>query len=53
MCFSMGRHDLVQLAGRKDVTGQLPPVPLASACADVLIHTAFPDTFDTPKEVTV
>jgi len=40
----MGRHDLVELAARKDVTGTCNDTSRVHK-ADIL---AFPDTFDTP-----
>jgi len=40
----MGRHDLVELAARKDVTGTCDDNSREHK-ADIL---AFPDTFDTP-----
>jgi hypothetical protein len=40
----MGRHDLVELAAKKDVTGKcFDTCPMYNAD-----NLAFPDTFDTP-----
>ena len=43
---SMGRHDLVELAARKDVAGMISVCVMCSVSAN---GTAFPDTFDTPS----